>query len=263
MTHQEITRRTTCRAPELLITLTAAFLAVLAVAFLAAPAFADHDYGREREGVTIFRDVHFRGQYETFHDDVSGLGGTYVGNDEASSIIVPRGCRVTLYRDAYFRGPSVTLRYDVDDLGDTRIGNDQLTSMRVDCRGERWGRRWGRDRDGDRDWRRDDDRGGWGRNDGGYGRDRGYGRGVTVYEHANFGGRSETFRYDDPDLRDNPIGQDRITSVIVSPGCRAELFQDVGYRGRSTVVFGGTNLGHTEVGNDRVSSIRVACLNRR
>jgi Beta/Gamma crystallin len=226
----------------------------LTAALLAAPALADHD----REGVTVFRDVHFRGQYDTFYDDVPGLSGTYVGNDAASSILVPRGCRVTLYRDADFRGPSITLRHDVDDLGDTRLGNDQLTSLRVECRGE------GRARRRDRDDRYDDDRGPWRRRDeDNYGPDRGRGRGVTVYEDADFGGRFETFRDDDPDLRDNPIRQDTITSVIVSPGCRAELFQDTGFRGRSTVVFGGVkNLGYTEVGNDRVSSIRVECLNR-
>ena len=228
-------------------------LFVLAVALQAAPALADHD----ELGVTLFRDVHFRGQYETFYDDVPELRGNYVGNDEASSIEVPSGCRVTLYRDANYRGASITLRRDVDDLGETRLGNDELTSMRVDCRDRRWGRRrdrdrYGDDRYGDREprWR-----------DGGY--DRGRDRGVTVYEHGDFGGLVETFRYDDPDLGDNPIGPDTITSVVVSPGCRAELFQDVGFRGRSTVVFGAVkNLGYTEVGNDRVSSIRVECLNR-
>ena len=229
-------------------TLAFGLLATLILAASAAPAAAEH------RGVTLYKHVHFRGHSETFIDDVPNLGWTSIGNDRASSLAVPRGCQVTLYRDADFRGPAITVRHDVDDLGATWLGNDEVSSLAIDCRG--------RGRRGDRygDYRRSDDRG---RYDRGRDRDRDRGRhqvAVTVFEDDDFRGASESFSYSDPDLRDNFIYQDTVSSVYVEPGCRAVLFADVGFRGAATVVTGGNdNLGHTAVGNDRVSSIQVDC----
>lgn len=85
-------------------------------------------------------------------------------------------------------------------------------------------------------------------------------RGVTVYEHEDFGGRAATFYDDNPQLDGTPIGNDRVSSVRVDPGCEAILFEEVGFRGRSTVVVGELRfLRGTEVGNDRVSSLQVRC----
>lgn len=219
-------------------------LALLILVTLAAPAFADHDSA----GVTLFRHVYFEGRQETFYGDVPDLRGTLIGNDAVSSIAVDRGCRVTLFADAFFRGRSVSLRHDESDLRGTYVGNDRVSSLRVDCRGGGYDRPAGYD------------------DEGGYGRPAGYGgggRGVTVYSDAGFRGRAETFVYDDPDLRDNPICQDTISSVAVDRGCRVVLYDDVGFRGAATVLTGDhDNLGYSRVGNDRVSSIRVDCGGR-
>jgi hypothetical protein len=216
--------------------------ALLTALILATPAAAYDD-----EGVTLYKDVHFTGRSETFYGDVPDLRGSYVGNDRASSLVVPRGCRVTLYRHAGFHGRAITVHHDVADLGATRVGNDEVSSLRLDCYGG--GYRDGGYRDG-------------GYRDGGY-RDRHH-RGVTVFADADFRGRHESFSYDDPDLRDNYIRQDTISSVRVAPGCRAVLFDDVGFRGAATVVRAGdNNLGYSAVGNDRVSSIQVDCRRYR
>ncbi len=88
--------------------------------------------------------------------------------------------------------------------------------------------------------------------------------GVTVFSDADFRGRRESFGHDDPDLRDNAIRQDTISSIHVARGCRAVLFSDVGFRGAATVVTGEAhNLRYSTVGNDRVSSIQVDCRRRR
>lgn len=236
--------------PATLLPKASILLAAIMLAALTVPAAADHD----RDGVTLFADVHFRGQYETFIGDVPNLRRTYFGNDRASSIAVPRGCRVTLYHDAYFRGAAVTLGHDVADLRYTRIGNDEVSSLSVACYGGRRGGRWDRaDRWDERGYydRRYNDRG------------RGF-RGVIVYSDADFRGRYESFDNDDADLRDNPIRQDRISSIEVAPGCRALLYSDVGFRGRATVLTTSyADLRYSAVGNDRVSSIRVDCRGRR
>lgn len=219
---------------------------LLFLVILASPAFADHD----RAGVTLFRHVYFEGRQETFYGDVPDLRGTYIGNDAVSSIAVDRGCRVTLFADSYFRGRSISLHHDEADLRGTYVGNDRISSLRVDCRG-------GYDRPAGYYGDSDD-----GRPAGYYDRG-GRERGVTVYSDAGFRGRAESFVYDDPDLRDNPICQDTISSVAVGRGCRVVLYDDVGYRGAATELTGDhDNLGSTRVGNDRVSSIRVDCRRR-
>ncbi len=238
----------------------ARFTAVLmTLAALTVPAAAEYD----RDGVTLFQGVHFRGQNETFYDDVRNLRRTYFGNDCASSVSVPRGCRVTLYRDANFRGASITIGHNVADLGASWIGNNELSSLRIDCYGGH-GKRYDDRRYDDR---RYDDRG---YDDYDY-KDRRYddrryddrrsrSRGVTVFSDADFRGRYESFDRDDADLRNNSIRQDTISSVSVAPGCRAVLYADVGFRGAATVLTGDqANLRYSTVGNDRVSSIRVDC----
>ncbi len=210
----------------------AALFATLILLSLAAAAGADHD----GPGVTLYRDVHFEGRYETFNGDVAVLKGTHIGNDTASSIALAPGCRVTLFGDAYFRGPAITVRHDLEDLRTTRVGNDRVSSLRLDCYE--------------------------GPSGGGY--HGGPQRGVTVYSDADFGGRVESFTYDDPDLRDNPIRQDTISSVYVDRGCRAVLYEHAGFRGAATVLTGELpSLRTSEVGNDRVSSIQVDCRRHR
>ncbi|HVS64357.1 MAG TPA: beta/gamma crystallin-related protein [Thermoanaerobaculia bacterium] len=84
--------------------------------------------------------------------------------------------------------------------------------------------------------------------------------GITLYSDDSFRGRSQTFLEDDPDLRDNPIQSDSVSSLRVAPGCRAILFEDTFYRGASAVIDRDSpNLRGTGVANDSVSSLRVEC----
>lgn len=224
-------------------------LTTLLLAALAVGAAGDPRH----RGVTLYKDVHFRGHSETFYGDVPDLGRSYLGNDRASSLAVPQGCRVTLYRHVGFRGTAITVHHDLPDLGATAVGNDEVSSLRLDCRGGGGYRRgYG---DGYRDH---------GSRDHGYRSDPRHGRGVTVFADADFRGRREIIPYDDADLRDNLIRQDTISSVHVAPGCRAVLYADVGFRGAAAVIDGShPNLGRSAVGNDRVSSIAVDCRRYR
>ncbi len=84
--------------------------------------------------------------------------------------------------------------------------------------------------------------------------------GVTVFEAANFGGRSDTFYGDVRDLRRSAVGNDTMSSIRVDAGCRAELFEDIDFRGRSWSVEGPVySLSGTPIGNDTVSSLKVYC----
>ncbi len=198
----------------------------------------DHDRypGGDGAGVTLYRDTEFRGTSETFRDNVSYLGDTRIGNDELSSIRIPSGCRVWLFRDANYEGRSVELDSDERELGRTAMGNDEASSMEVECRGGGHGY--------------DDD------DDDGYGHD----RGVTLYSDSEFRGTSITLYGDERYLGDTRIGNDEVSSVRVSSGCRAWLYADSEFRGHSLALDRDERyLGDTRIGNDSVSSIQVNC----
>ncbi|MCB1056751.1 MAG: hypothetical protein KDD11_14715 [Acidobacteria bacterium] len=202
----------------------------------------------ERLGVTLFEHQGFRGRSETFFDDDPRLNDNLIRQDAASSIRVPRGCQVIVFSEPNYEGARTLFTEDVYDLRGSRVGNDTASSIQVDC-GNRRGGNWG-NVGGDR---RDD----------GYGYDR-RDRGVTLYEHQDFQGRSETFYESDPRLNDNPIRQDTASSVRVPRGCRVVLYEHPDYQGRATVLESDiTDLNGTRVGNDSVSSIEVDCLGPR
>lgn len=54
---------------------------------------------------------------------------------------------------------------------------------------------------------------------------------VAAYEHTNFGGRCETFRADDLDLRNNTIGNDTISSLRLGQACPVLLLSGTNYVG--------------------------------
>jgi hypothetical protein len=85
-------------------------------------------------------------------------------------------------------------------------------------------------------------------------------RGVTFFQDDGFRGRSQEFFESDADLRDNPIGNDSVSSVRVAPGCTVTLFEDVGHRGRSVRVEGDVpSMGRVGFGNDSLSSFQIVC----
>ncbi len=197
--------------------------------------------------VTLYEHENFGGRSQGFDGDVANLNSTSFGNDRATSIVVAPGCRAELYRDRDFRGGSAVVEGNVPDLGRTPVGNDSVTSLRVSCG-------YGGGYDG----------GGYGSGgsaSGGYGNPpAGQRSGVTLYEGYNFSGRHETFYRDDPRLNNNSIGDNRVRSVSVAPGCKATLFDLYDYGGRSVHIDRDlSDLAATRLGNVGVSSVRVQC----
>ena len=79
---------------------------------------------------------------------------------------------------------------------------------------------------------------------------------ITLFEHANFQGRSQTLaagRYDLPQLA---IGNDRVSSVRVPPGWKVILCEHAGFQGRQRVLAADTMYIGDEL-NDRTSSVIV------
>lgn len=196
----------------------------------------------ERRGVILFEHQDFRGRNGKFVEDDPSLNDNYFRHDMASSVQVDLGCKVTLYEHPDYQGRATVLTEDITDLNGSRVGNDSVSSLKVDCSEERL-RYEGRDN---------------ARNERGY-RDR---RGVTLFEHPDFSGRSETFYSDDRSFSDNLVGHDATSSVRVDPGCRAVLYEHPEFDGRASVITEDTvYLKDTRVGNDTASSIEVRCDN--
>lgn len=85
-------------------------------------------------------------------------------------------------------------------------------------------------------------------------------QGVTLYRERGLNGPNQTFYDDVPDLRYTEFGSRRASSVDVSPGCVAILYEFPQFRGRSTTFREADNdLSNTLVGEDRASSMRVNC----
>jgi hypothetical protein len=196
--------------------------------------------GHGPRGVTLYRDEHLAGPFDTFSSDVSDLNDTRVGGGAASSIEVPSGCLAVLYSEPGFRGRSTEFRGNNNELRNTPIGNDRAWSIRVDCGGRPGG---GRPEPG--------------RPDSG---SQGQPGGVTLFRDKDLRGASELFGSDVPDLSRSRVGARSASSIRVPNGCRATLYSEPGFQGRSTT-FGGDNrdLRNTDVGNDTVQSLRVEC----
>ena len=88
-------------------------------------------------------------------------------------------------------------------------------------------------------------------------------RGVAIYRDRGFSGRREIFFEDDPDLRNNRVGDGAASSVRVAPGCRVILFSQRDYRGRSVEIGSDVHdLGGTRLGDNAGSSLQVRCSDR-
>jgi hypothetical protein len=181
--------------------------------------------------VTLYRDVGFRGENETFESDVADLGHTPLGSDTASSVRVGPGCWVTLYADADFRGTHTELDGDEPSLERSAIGNDRVSSLRIVCQGGE----------------QTPDSGG-----------------ATLYRDEGFRGDEAWFADDVPDLGRTGLGADRASSMRATRGCRVRLYADVDYDGTYAELGADVwRLSETRIGNDRASSLQVRCSGDR
>jgi carboxypeptidase T len=82
--------------------------------------------------------------------------------------------------------------------------------------------------------------------------------GVTLYEHDQYLGIHETFTADAPDLTDNCIGDNIVTSIKIRDPYSATLYREPNYQGTSETFTGDDpQLSDNIIGNDTVSSICV------
>lgn len=79
---------------------------------------------------------------------------------------------------------------------------------------------------------------------------------VTLFQHASYGGGSQSFGLGRHDLAKLTLGDNQVSSILVPPGFKVTLFEKKGFAGKKKVIQGDT----TYVGddfNDIVSSLIV------
>jgi hypothetical protein len=124
--------------------------------------------------------------------------GNEVGNDKVSSVKLISGASCTLYKDSKFRGDSIRLTSSCPDL--RAVGFDNKASS-IKVHGVT-------------------------------------ARGIVLYEHTHaseYGshpGRSQTFFWDHPDLRDTYIGNDRASMIkcVNVSDYDVTLYKDINYK---------------------------------
>ena len=82
--------------------------------------------GQGRSSITVYRDANFRGQSQTFDDEISNLGRS--GLNDAISSMQMRG-RWEACTDANFRGQCMEFDGEVSNLSRFRM-NDSISSLR-------------------------------------------------------------------------------------------------------------------------------------
>ncbi len=229
------------------------------------------------QGVTLFSEPDFRGEYALYDGAVANLGRTPIGNDRVAAVAVPPGYTVTLFEHKNFRGRSVTLHRDEPDLGVTALGRWRASSIQVFYEGAPTGPPAVIEPAVDY-WEPavhvgvhlvDDDAEDVlavaagallvaGVINAAKKRNRVPGPGVTLYQGPNFAGDRQTFRRHVKRFRKTRLGNDLASSIDIPTGYEVVLYEHDRFRGRSVVLNQSVaDLSHTELGDNSVSSMII------
>ena len=167
----------------------------------------------------------YGGLCEEFTADDPDLSDNAIGTDTASSLRVGTN-RVALFTEPNYAGACLEFTADNPGLWDTALGNDTVSSLRIGiaaiCP------------------------------------DPPAPAPIQLCEHTDYGGLCEGITADDPDLSENPIGNDRLSSLRIASGQTAAIYEHTNYTGACLALTADTPmLFGMAVGNDVASSVRI------
>lgn len=200
---------------------------ILLVAFLFALSTVNAHAG----SCTVYKHAGFKGPHITLPP---GARMSFVGevwNDQISSVVVRRSCRLLAYRHADFRGRKLIFNRNTRFVGNRH--NDQISSMVCDCADD-----YIDEEPIDYDDYDDEPT-------------------CKVFEHADLQGRQLKIRG-----RVKWVGDrwnDTISSATVPRGCRLKLFEHRDFRGRVLSMRQGNNRWVGDRWNDKASSAICTC----
>lgn len=184
--------------------------------------------------VTVYRDSDFRGSSQFLSAGYHNANSMGVGNDQISSIRVPRGWSVTVFKDSDYRGRNETFTGDVSRLNDF---DNQISSMlitKLDNHSYSSSQKY-KPRETSNSY------------------DTGM---VTVFSDSNYRGQNLPLSagYHNHDGLGR-VGNDRISSIRVPYGWSVTVYSDGDYKGRSKTFT--HDVGDLYDFNDQISSIFV------
>ncbi|MEM7052654.1 MAG: hypothetical protein AAF604_23525 [Acidobacteriota bacterium] len=197
-------------------------------------------HGGSHVGVTLYRDLSFRGVAESFDHDMSDLRRSRVGDDTATSVEVSRGCEARLYQHPNFGGRSTEVRDAIADLRGSEVGDDGASSVRVRCddpwnddswHGDFWSDDW--DSEGPANEVTP--------------------RGASLYSGAGFRGMRTSFDDEVRDLDRHLMNGFR--SLRLSAKCGVRLYREVDFSGPYVELWN----DEADLGSRRYRSLRLWC----
>ena len=246
------------------------------------PREEEHEPPQHFEGVTLFSEPDFSGDFEVFPEGEPDLSKSFIGNDRACSVYVPPGTTVVLFEHRGFGGRSITLTRDESDLGLTELGCASVSSIHIINGPDRRhvnatpppqepyvepepfpidvGVFVETDDFGEavavlagaaiisgivHEVRRT--------------RARNIARPkIMIYDQENFQGRKQSLRKNIRKMRKTFLGNDALSSIEIPPGYQVVLYEHERYRGRSIILRESiANLDMTDFGNRQASSMRI------
>ncbi|HPJ29788.1 MAG TPA: beta/gamma crystallin-related protein [Methanothrix sp.] len=199
----------------------------------------------ESKTVTIYEHSNYQGKSQTMGVGRYDMGALAIGNDKLSSIKVPAGLTVTLYEHAGFQGRTKTVAGDMAYIGGDF--NDRASSLVVSAiespiqslsEGAVLSQQWLLAEVCDNRLEST------------------YNKRATIYEHANYQGRSQELGPGSYLMKDLKIGNDTLSSLKVPEGIRVTLFEHENFRGRIKIFSENTSFVGSDF-NDLTSSILV------
>lgn len=188
--------------------------------------------------IKLYDAINFGGASLTITGDTPSLTARGF-NDRTSSINMPAGTLVAVFSDGNYSGACQEFTGSDGDLSNNRIGDNRISSLWLNrgCPPQLFA---DLAYNGDSRVVKTDipDLAALGFGDAATSLSVPAGTKLAVYEHSNYEGVCEEFTAGDFDLRNNPIGNDSISSVQWGKACppRATLFADRNYGGAHHVV---------------------------
>jgi hypothetical protein len=198
------------------------FLLSIVFVLLFGGAFAQNYNNR----VTVYRDCGFKGQAQSFDEGWYTVNQLGIGNDEISSIWIPKGWIITVYEDDNFQGRRQLLKNTTDCLPDD--WNDEISSVHI---------------------KRDNSFGSYNEGE------------VVVYEDCGFRGQRSVLTEGSFRNYQLGIGNNEISSIRVPFGWIVTVYEHDNFQGQS-YAFNGSIECLPPGWNDRISSIRVTRRNQ-
>ncbi len=190
----------------------------------------------QQPGVTLFESPDFSGEQEFFALDDPDLKDNLPGRTPVGSIQLSTGCQAILYEREDFQGDEEKFTANDADLRDNMVENGFIRSMRVSCPSSGAARSSAPAKPAQNTSE------------------------VVLFSGEKYTGTREGFHESDPNLSDNPIGNNTVSSVMLPKDCKAKLYEHPQYKGKSVLIKRNTaSLSGTAIGNDEAGSIEVFC----